>query len=155
MEEEVLFNVENSFGIITLNRPKTLNALTMNMIEKMRQTFTDWMSHDDIKAVIIKGAGDRAFCAGGDIRALYDWGKSNDKKATGFYYEEYQLNQLIKSYSKPYASFVNGIVMGGGVGVSVHGAFRVAGENYSFAMPETGIGLFPDCLLYTSDAADE
>ena len=70
MEAEVLFNVENSFGIITLNRPKTLNALTMNMIEKMRQTFTDWMTNDDIKAVIIKGAGDRAFCAGGDVRAV-------------------------------------------------------------------------------------
>ena len=70
MEAEVLFNVENSFGIITLNRPKTLNALTMNMIKKMRQTFTDWMTDDDIKAVVIKGAGDRAFCAGGDVRAV-------------------------------------------------------------------------------------
>ena len=142
--EEVFFEKKGSLGLITLNRPDALNALTLKMVREIHPKLKIWENDDEIKTVAVTAVGDRAFCAGGDIRALYDWGKSNDKKATGFYYEEYQLNQLIKSYSKPYASFVNGIVMGGGVGVSVHGAFRVAGENYSFAMPETGIGLFPD-----------
>ena len=142
--EEVFFEKKGSLGLITLNRPDALNALTLKMVREIHPKLKIWENDDEVKTVAVTATGDRAFCAGGDIRALYDWGKSNDKKATGFYYEEYQLNQLIKSYSKPYASFVNGIVMGGGVGVSVHGAFRVAGENYSFAMPETGIGLFPD-----------
>ena len=114
------------------------------MVREIHPNLKFGENDDEIKTVAVTAVGDRAFCAGGDIRALYDWGKSNDKKATGFYYEEYQLNQLIKSYSKPYASFVNGIVMGGGVGVSVHGAFKSSWRNYSFAMPETGIGLFPD-----------
>ena len=105
MEEEVLFTVENSFGIIKLNRPKTLNALTMNMIEKMRQTFSDWMTSDDIKAVIIKGAGDRAFCAGGDVRAvrqaIIDYqGVENPKLAQDFFYEEYILNHQIHNSKK-------------------------------------------------------
>ena len=93
------------------------------MVRLIHPKLKIWEEDDEIKTVAVTAVGDKAFCAGGDIRALYDWGKSNDKKATGFYYEEYQLNQLIKSYTKPYASFVNGIVMGGGVGVSVHGSF--------------------------------
>ena len=103
-----------------------------------------WKNDPKIAVIILDGTGDRAFCAGGDIRALHDWGKSNDDEATGFYKEEYLLNRYIKRYPKPYVSFVNGIVMGGGVGLSVHASHRIAGENYSFAMPETGIGLFPD-----------
>jgi len=142
--EEVFFEKKGSLGLITLNRPEALNALTLNMVRLIHPKLKIWEEDNEIKTVAVTAVGDKAFCAGGDIRALYDWGKSNDKKATGFYYEEYQLNQLIKSYTKPYISFVNGIVMGGGVGISVHGSYRVAGENYSFAMPETGIGLFPD-----------
>ena len=142
--EEVFFEKKGSLGLITLNRPEALNALTLNMVRLIHPKLKIWEEDNEIKTVAVTAIGDKAFCAGGDIRALYDWGKSNDKKATGFYYEEYQLNQLIKSYTKPYISFVNGIVMGGGVGISVHGSYRVAGENYSFAMPETGIGLFPD-----------
>ena len=142
--EEVFFEKNGSLGLITLNRPEALNALTLNMVRLIHPKLKIWEEDNEIKTVAVTAVGDKAFCAGGDIRALYDWGKSNDKKATGFYYEEYQLNQLIKSYTKPYISFVNGIVMGGGVGISVHGSYRVAGENYSFAMPETGIGLFPD-----------
>ena len=142
--EEVFFEKKGSLGLITLNRPEALNALTLNMVRLIHPKLKMWEEDNEIKTVAVTAVGDKAFCAGGDIRALYDWGKSNDKKATGFYYEEYQLNQLIKSYTKPYISFVNGIVMGGGVGISVHGSYRVAGENYSFAMPETGIGLFPD-----------
>ena len=142
--EEVFFEKKGSLGLITLNRPEALNALTLNMVRLIHPKLKIWEEDSEIKTVAVTAVGDKAFCAGGDIRALYDWGKRNDKKATGFYYEEYQLNQLIKSYTKPYISFVNGIVMGGGVGISVHGSYRVAGENYSFAMPETGIGLFPD-----------
>ena len=149
MEAEVLFNVENRFGIITLNRPKTLNALTMNMIKKMRQTFTDWMTDDDIKAVIIKGAGDRAFCAGGDVRAvrqaLIDYkGVENPKLAQDFFYEEYILNHQIHNSNKPYIALIDRVCMGGGVGLSVHGSFRIATERTLVGMPETTIGLFPD-----------
>jgi len=149
MEAEVLFNVENGFGIITLNRPKTLNALTMNMIEKMRHTFTDWMTDDDIKAVIIKGAGDRAFCAGGDVRAvrqaIVDYqGNENPKLAQDFFYEEYILNHQIHTSNKPYIALIDRVCMGGGVGLSVHGSFRVATERTLVGMPETTIGLFPD-----------
>jgi enoyl-CoA hydratase len=93
---------------------------------------------------VVEGAGERAFCAGGDIRALYDSGKAGDPYAIEFYREEYVLNALIKRFSKPYLAFIRGIVMGGGVGVSVHGSHRIAGEGIMFAMPETGIGLFPD-----------
>ena len=149
MEAEVLFNVENGLGIITLNRPKTLNALTMNMIEKMRETFTDWMADDDVKAVMIKGAGDRAFCAGGDVRAvrqaIIDYqGVGNPKLAQDFFYEEYILNHQIHNSNKPYIALIDRVCMGGGVGLSVHGSFRIATERTLVGMPETTIGLFPD-----------
>ncbi len=142
--EEVFLEKRGSLGLITLNRPEALNALTLSMVREIYPQLQAWKKDQNITSIAVTAVGDKAFCAGGDIRALYEWGKSGDDRATGFYYEEYQLNQLIKSYPKPYISFVNGIVMGGGVGLSVHGSHRVAGENYSFAMPETGIGLFPD-----------
>lgn len=142
--EEVFFEKRGSLGLITLNRPNALNALTLGMVREIHPKLKSWENDESIKTIAVTASGDKAFCAGGDIRALYDWGKSGNENATGFYYEEYQLNQLIKSLRKPYVSLVNGIVMGGGVGVSVHGSHRIAGENYSFAMPETGIGLFPD-----------
>ena len=149
MEAEVLFNVENGLGVITLNRPKTLNALTMNMIEKMREAFTDWMTDDDVKAVMIKGAGDRAFCAGGDVRAvrqaIIDYqGVGNPKLAQDFFYEEYILNHQIHNSNKPYIALIDRVCMGGGVGLSVHGSFRIATERTLVGMPETTIGLFPD-----------
>ena len=144
IDEEVFFEVRGSLGLITLNRPKALNALTLSMVREIHPKLEEWESNPSVKYVLIKAEGEKAFCAGGDIRALHDWGRNNDKEATGFYREEYILNQYIKRYSKPYISLVNGIVMGGGVGLSVHGSYRIAGENYSFAMPETGIGLFPD-----------
>src|SRR5262249_11198990 len=99
---------------------------------------------NDVELVVIRAAGDRAFCAGGDIRALHDSGKAGTPYVIDFYAHEYRLNTLIKRYPKPYIALINGIVMGGGVGVSVHGQARVAGERIMFAMPETGIGLFPD-----------
>ena len=144
IDEEVFFEVKESLGLITLNRPKALNALTLSMVRKIHSKLKEWENDSSIKYVLIKAQGERAFCAGGDIRALHDWGKNNEDEAIGFYREEYTLNQYIKRYPKPYISLVNGIVMGGGVGLSVHGSHRIAGENYSFAMPETGIGLFPD-----------
>ena len=144
IDEEVFFEVKESLGLITLNRPKALNALTLSMVRKIHPKLKEWQNDSSIKYVLIKAQGEKAFCAGGDIRALHDWGKNNEDEAIGFYREEYTLNQYIKRYPKPYISLVNGIVMGGGVGLSVHGSHRIAGENYSFAMPETGIGLFPD-----------
>ena len=144
IDEEVFFEVKGSLGLITLNRPKALNALTLSMVREIHPQLKKWENDSSVKNILIKAEGEKAFCAGGDIRALHDWGKNNDEEAVGFYREEYILNQYIKRYPKPYISLVNGIVMGGGVGLSVHGSHRIAGENYSFAMPETGIGLFPD-----------
>ena len=142
MDKEVFFEEKGSLGLIKLNRPKALNALTLSMVREIYPKLIEWGKSKAIKSVAIIAEGEKAFCAGGDIRALHDWGKNRDLEATGFYREEYILNQYIKRYHKPYISFVNGIVMGGGVGLSVHGSHRIAGENYSFAMPETGIGLF-------------
>jgi len=143
-EKEVFFETRGSLGLITINRPDALNALTLNMVREIHPILKEWANDSKIKFVAIRATGDKAFCAGGDIRALYDWGRSGDTRSTGFYYEEYKLNRFIKRFPKPYIALVNGIVMGGGVGISVHGSHRIAGENFSFAMPETGIGLFPD-----------
>jgi enoyl-CoA hydratase len=103
-----------------------------------------WAGDDAVRHVVIRGTGDKAFCAGGDIRALYDWGRAKDPKMFRFFRGEYVLNTLIKRFAKPYVALIDGIVMGGGVGVSVHGSHRVASERLVFAMPETGIGFFPD-----------
>ena len=144
MMDDVLFEKRGRGGIITLNRPKALNALTLDMVHAMRAQLSAWRDDRDVELVIVRGAGERAFCAGGDIRALYESGKSGNPYAIDFYRHEYQLNTQIKRYPKPYIALINGIAMGGGVGVSVHGRYRVAGEGCVFAMPETGIGLFPD-----------
>ncbi|HVP83763.1 MAG TPA: enoyl-CoA hydratase/isomerase family protein [Rhizomicrobium sp.] len=143
-EAETLFEQRGAAGLITLNRPKALNALTHDMCLKLKAQLDQWAKDASIKSVAIRGAGDRAFCAGGDIRALYESGRAKTPYAFDFYRDEYILNVAIKHFPKPYIALVNGIVMGGGVGVSVHGSHRVAGENVTFAMPETGIGLFPD-----------
>lgn len=144
MTDEVLFERRGRAGIITLNRPKALNALTLTMVDAMHPQLEAWRKDDAVELVIVKGAGERAFCAGGDIRALHDSGKAGTPYVIDFYAHEYRLNTLIKRYPKPYIALINGIVMGGGVGVSVHGVARVCGEGTMFAMPETGIGLFPD-----------
>lgn len=141
---EVLFAKRGAVGLITLNRPKALNALTRDMCLAMYAQLGAWQDDPEIKAVAIRGEGDRAFCAGGDIRALYEAGRSDRSLARAFYRDEYRLNARIKHFPKPYIAFVHGIVMGGGVGVSVHGRHRVANSSAVFAMPETGIGLFPD-----------
>lgn len=141
---EVLFERIGPLGRVTLNRPKALNALTLAMVDALDAQLGAWAEDPAVAAVVITGAGERAFCAGGDIRALYDSGQAGTPYALDFYAREYRLNTRIKRYPKPYVALLNGIVMGGGVGVSLHGRLRVACEASLFAMPETGIGLFPD-----------
>jgi enoyl-CoA hydratase len=114
------------------------------MCVAMKAQLDAWATDAAVKVVVIRGGGDRAFCAGGDIRALYESGKAKTSYALQFYRDEYILNATIKHYPKPYIALIHGIDMGGGVGVSVNGAYRIAAENMVFAMPETGIGLFPD-----------
>ena len=143
-DAEILFEKRGAVGLITLNRPKALNALTHAMCVSMRAQLAAWATDAAIKCVVIQGEGERAFCAGGDIRTLYDSGKAGTPYAVEFYRDEYLLNAAIKHYPKPYVALLRGFVMGGGVGVSVHGSHRAADETMLFAMPETGIGLFPD-----------
>jgi enoyl-CoA hydratase len=143
-EPEILFEKRGHAGLITLNRPKALNALTLAMVREMHPQLAEWARDPQIAHVVVRAAGEKAFCAGGDIRQLRDWGQAGDRRIRDFYREEYRLNTFIKRYPKPYVALVDGIVMGGGVGVSVHGNMRAAGERIVFAMPETGIGLFPD-----------
>lgn len=141
---EILFEKRRRAGLITLNRPKALNALTLSMVREMHPQLAEWARDPDIAHVVVRAAGEKAFCAGGDIRQLHDWGRARDPRFLDFYREEYRLNTFIKRYPKPYVALIDGIVMGGGVGVSVHGSHVVAGDKIMFAMPETGIGLFPD-----------
>lgn len=143
--DEILFESRAGIGHVTLNRPQAMNALTLGMIRAFDPQLCAWATDDAVQAVLIEGAGDRAFCAGGDIRALYDGGRTpGSSLCRDFYREEYILNRRIKRFSKPYVALLDGIVMGGGVGLSVHGSHRVASDRTLFAMPETGIGLFPD-----------
>jgi enoyl-CoA hydratase/carnithine racemase len=145
-EAEILFDVRDGLGLITLNRPKALNALTHGMILEMEKVIPGWEKDPAIKAVVLRGAGDRAFCAGGDVTNLYRENKEN-KGGTlrrDFFYDEYIINRRIYRYAKPWISLIDGIDMGGGVGLSVHGSHSVASEKFMFAMPETTIGLFPD-----------
>ena len=144
MTSDIKSRVIGNLGHITLNRPKALNALTHAMCEEITRLLVAWETDDKIGAVLIDGAGDRAFCAGGDVILLHDSGKAGDKRAEAFWRIEYALNELIHRYSKPYITLIDGFVMGGGVGLSMHGRIRVAGDDTMFAMPETGIGYFPD-----------
>jgi enoyl-CoA hydratase len=142
---DILFERRGAAGIITLNRPKALNAVTYGMVLALRDQLAAWSDDPAITRVVIQAAGERAFSAGGDIRALYDLGKAGRyDEALQFWREEYPLNVAIKRFRKPYVALIDGIVMGGGVGVSVHGSHRVAGDRFQFAMPEVGIGFFPD-----------
>lgn len=144
-DAEVVFGRQGVVGHILLNRPRALNALTHDMVRAIHATLDDWAADDGVKTVVIEGAGGRAFCAGGDIRVLYDHGKAGRHgEALAFWRDEYELNIRIRRYPKPYVALVDGIVMGGGVGVSLHGSHLVAGERFAFAMPEVGIGFFPD-----------
>ncbi len=144
MTDQIISKVTGNLGHITLNRPEALNALTQDMCDALTRLLIAWEADDSIGAVLIDGAGDRAFCAGGDVILLHDSGKAGDDRAEQFWRTEYALNELIHRYSKPYITLIDGFVMGGGVGLSVHGQYRIAGDATVFAMPETGIGYFPD-----------
>ncbi len=146
MTSDILTRIEGHAGIISLNRPSALHALTLDMVHAMTKKLLEWRDNDTVKCVIIDHAkGGRGFCAGGDI-AFLRTSALNDKGASGrrFFHDEYQLNHLLFTYPKPVVAFMDGITMGGGVGISQPAQFRVATENTKFAMPETGIGLFPD-----------
>lgn len=140
---DILFTEKNQLGVITLHRPQALNALTQEMILETHKQLELWASMPHIKAVVIKPAEGKAFCAGGDIRKVYE-ARNNPEIATKFFWHEYRLNRLIYHYPKPYISFLDGITMGGGAGISIHGSHRIATEKFIFAMPETGIGFFTD-----------
>ncbi|MBG0851584.1 enoyl-CoA hydratase/isomerase family protein [Streptomyces spinoverrucosus] len=142
---DVLFRTEGRAGHITLTRPKALNSLTHDMVLRIAETLTEWEHDPAVETVVITGAGERGLCAGGDIRAIHDDARDGDGSATAaFWRDEYHLNARIARYPKPYVAVMDGIVMGGGVGVSAHGAFRVVTERSRIAMPETGIGFVPD-----------
>ena len=144
-DETVIARKDGRIGRILMNRPKALNALDIGMIRAIATALEQWREDPQVHAVVIEGAGERAFCAGGDIRAVRQSsldGHTGDVEA--FFAEEYALNGVIAAYPKPYIALVDGICMGGGIGVSVHGAYRVASEHAMFAMPETAIGFFPD-----------
>jgi enoyl-CoA hydratase len=145
MTDDILVRVEGHAGFISLNRPSALNALTLPMVHAMTQALLAWRDDDAVKCIVIDHADGRGFCAGGDIAflrnsAINDGGVSGRK----FFHDEYQLNHLLFTFPKPVVAFMDGITMGGGVGISQPARFRVATENTKFAMPETGIGLFPD-----------
>uniref|UniRef100_A0A8C9ZKT5 3-hydroxyisobutyryl-CoA hydrolase n=1 Tax=Sander lucioperca TaxID=283035 RepID=A0A8C9ZKT5_SANLU len=144
VEPGVLLEKVGSAGVITINRPKVLNALNLPMIRQIYPQLKKWENDNETDIVIVRGAGGKAFCAGGDIRAVTEAGKVGDPLAEDFFREEYILNNAIGTCRKPYIALIEGITMGGGVGLSVHGRFRVATEKTLFAMPETAIGLFPD-----------
>ncbi len=142
--DEIHFSRRGGLGRIVLNRPKALNTLTLGMCEALLLQLQAWNADPDINAVVIAGAGEKAFCAGGDVVRLYEDHKVGGSLARAFWRTEYRCNAAIKYFAKPYIALMDGFVMGGGVGVSVHGSHRVVTERTMFAMPETLIGLFPD-----------
>ena len=144
-DQEIIARLEGKVGRITLNRPSALHALNTAMCETMIQALLAWREDPAVRVVLLDHAeGTRGFCAGGDIRMLAESGAKDGADARRFFHTEYRLNHLIHAYPKPYVSLIDGVTMGGGVGISVHGPFRIATERTTFAMPETGIGLFPD-----------
>lgn len=145
MTDQVLTRKTGRVGHISLNRPKAIHALTLEMCHAMSAALTEWENDDEVEAVILDHAEGRGFCAGGDIAMLRD-SALNDGGVSGrrFFHDEYQLNHQMFTYAKPIVAFMDGITMGGGVGISQPAKFRVATENTRFAMPESGIGLFPD-----------
>ena len=142
---DILFERRGAAGLVTLNRPHALNAVSLAMVRALTRQLADWESDPEVARVIVTSNDTRAFSAGGDLRALYDLGRAGRyEEALTYFREEYALNARIKRYRKPYVALIDGIVMGGGVGISVHGSHRVAGDKFLFAMPEVGIGFFPD-----------
>jgi len=141
---EVRVERRGAMLLVTLDRPRSLNALTLGMIEALDAVLAVAAEDATVGAVAIRGAGERAFCAGGDVRALWEAGRSGAPLIRDLYWREYRLNRRIARFPKPYVALIDGIVMGGGVGVSFHGSHRIVGDRAVFAMPETAIGFFPD-----------
>jgi enoyl-CoA hydratase len=144
MTEDVLISIDGHAGRLSLNRPKAIHALNLPMCRAMIDALLEWRDDEAVKAVIIDHSEGRGFCAGGDIRMLAESGARDGTEARQFFHTEYRLNHLLFTYAKPVVAFMDGITMGGGVGISQPAKYRVATEHTRFAMPETGIGLFPD-----------
>ncbi|WP_373486419.1 enoyl-CoA hydratase/isomerase family protein [Blastomonas sp.] len=144
MSDDIILRTDGRIGIISLNRPGAIHALNTAMCRAMTEALLDWRFDDAIEAVIIDHSEGRGFCAGGDIRMLAESGAKDGAEAREFFFVEYRLNHLLFAYPKPVVAFMDGITMGGGVGISQPAKFRVVTQNTRFAMPETGIGLFPD-----------
>jgi enoyl-CoA hydratase len=143
-EAEVLTRVEGGVGRVTLNRPAALHALTTNMCRLITAALLDWRGDPAVKAILLDHTGERGFCAGGDIRMLAESGAGDGAEAREFFHTEYRLNHLLFGYPKPVVAIMDGVTMGGGVGLSMPARYRIATERTTYAMPETGIGLFPD-----------
>ena len=144
MNQEVITSVQGAVGRLRLNRPRAIHALTRPMIDAMTRALLEWRGDPSIKAVLLDHAEGRGFCAGGDIRMLAESAGGDCAEAERFFHAEYRLNHLLFTYTQPVVAFMDGITMGGGVGISMPARFRVATERTVFAMPEAGIGLFPD-----------
>lgn len=142
--DEVLTEVDGNVGLITLNRPKAINSLNQPMIDALSAVLTDWARDDKVRAVLLSGAGERGLCAGGDVVFIYHSARKDGVEARRFWRDEYQLNAQISEFAKPYVAVMDGIVMGGGVGVSAHANTRVVTDTSKVAMPEVGIGFIPD-----------
>ena len=142
--EEILTRIDGRVGFVTLNRPKAINSLTQGMVTAMDATLTDWADDDRVRAVVVAGAGDRGLCAGGDVVAIYHSAQADGAQAKRFWFDEYRLNARIGRFPKPYVALMDGIVMGGGLGIGMHGSVRVVTDTSKIAMPEVGIGLIPD-----------
>jgi len=143
-QADVVFSVRGKIGFILLNRPKALNALTGEMCKQIRERLARWSEDRTVEAAIIEGEGEKAFCAGGDVVQVARSARDGTDDWWRFFFNEYRMNSAIKHFPKPYIALLDGITMGGGVGISVHGAYRVATDRTLFAMPETGLGLIPD-----------
>ena len=143
-ERDVLFERRGRLGAIVLNRPTVMNALTGDMVRAIASTLDDWEADDDVATVLIAGAGDRGLCAGGDIVSMYRDALAGGSETERFWRDEYTLNARIARYPKPYVAFMDGVVLGGGIGVSAHGSHRIVTERTRFGMPEVGIGFAPD-----------
>ena len=142
--DDVLISRAGAVGRFSLNRPKAIHALTLGMCDTMADALAEWRGDPSLRLVIVDHAAGRGFCSGGDIRAIWESGKGDGSYARRFFHDEYRLNHLMFVYAKPIVAFMDGITMGGGVGISQPAKYRIATERTMFAMPETGIGLFPD-----------
>lgn len=141
---DVLFSVEDHLGLITLNRPKALNALTVTMFGAIYEQLQAWQHDTDVHAVVVQAPPGKIFCAGGDVRWVFDVGRDDPLVPMRLFKDEYRLNRLIAEYDKPYIALMNGVTIGGGVGITLHGSHPVASEQFAFMMPEASIGFFPD-----------